>query len=75
MEPVQKSVCEERHERIDERCGNHHTQIEALFNKVNCVIKNQNKNQWLLIAALIALLFDIARGLLVLDGVQKMVGK
>lgn len=75
MDPVTKSLCNERHERIDERCENHHDQIEALFKKVDCILKNQGKFQWLLIAALVALVIDIVRGVVVLENVLKVVGK
>ena len=74
-EPVAKSLCEERHAHVEERCEMHKELIDALFTKVDCLIKNQGRIQWLLIGALIALLIDIARGFYVLDNVSKMVGR
>ena len=71
MEPVIKSVCEERHAHIDERCEIHKEEIDALQKKVNCLLKMQTRIQWLLISALIGLGVDIIRGMYVLDTVQR----
>lgn len=73
MEPVPKSLCEERHSHIDERCEMHKEDIVALEKKVNCLLKMQNRIQWLLIATLVALGADIIRGMYVLDAVTKAV--
>ena len=59
MDPVMKSVCEERHEHIDERCEMHKELIDALFAKIDCVLKNQMKFQQILVGALLALIADI----------------
>lgn len=75
MEPVMKSVCEERHEKIDERCEMHHDQIDALFKKIDCIVKNQGRLQWLIIGAIVAVIADIIRGMVVLDNVLKVAGK
>lgn len=71
MDPVSKSVCEERHAHIDERCTNHREEIDDLDKKVNCLLKMQMRIQWLLIATLVALAADIVRGMIVLDTVTK----
>lgn len=68
-----KSVCEERHEHLDERCSMHQRSIDTLFEKIDCIIKNQQKFQWLIIGALITLCIDIVRGMIVLDNVMKVV--
>ena len=75
MEPVIKSVCDERHERVNERCNVHNNQINELSGKIDCILKNQGKFHWLIVAALIALIVDIVRGFFVLDNVMKVVGK
>lgn len=59
MDPVMKSVCEERHEHIDERCKMHKELIDALFDKIDCILKNQMKFQQILVGALLALIADI----------------